>query len=253
MQPDLPETRSSTMQIDYPIRLQSYLAKSGFGSRRSCERLISEGRVSVNTRIVTEMGTKVDKDDVVMVDNVLAEPADRLFYYALNKPKGYVCTNYDPNETKYARDLITIPENNLLFHVGRLDKDSTGLILYTNDGDAAQKIMHPSNRIEKEYAIMTTEPIQRADMDEALRGVYIDSQKPYVIKKFELRSKRWVVVTLTEGKNRELRKIFSYFGYTIRHLVRLRIGPIELGDLPEGKYLPVTKSEMYALLEGKNR
>ena len=86
------------MRIEYPIRLQSYLAKSGFGSRRSCETLISEGRVSVNTRIVIEMGTKVDADDVVMVDDILAEPADRTFYYALNKPKGYVCTNYDPNE-----------------------------------------------------------------------------------------------------------------------------------------------------------
>ena len=240
------------MQSDYPIRLQSYLAKSGFGSRRSCEKLISEGRVSVNMKIVIEMGVKVDADDVVMVDDVLAEPADRQFYYALHKPKGYVCTNYDPNETKYARELITIPENNLLFHVGRLDKESTGLILYTNDGDAAQKIMHPSNQIEKEYAVMTSEPILRSDMEEALHGVYIDNQRPYVIKKFELRSKRWVVITLTEGKNRELRKIFSYFGYTIKRLVRIRIGTIELGDLPEGKYRPVTKSEMQALLEGKN-
>lgn len=240
------------MQIDYPIRLQSYLAKSGFGSRRSCEKLIAEGRVSINTKIVIEMGTKVDADDVVMVDDMLAEPADRLLYYALHKPRGYVCTNYDPNETKYARDLITIPESNLLFHVGRLDKESTGLILYTNDGDAAQKIMHPSNQIEKEYAVMTTEPIQRVDMEDALRGIYIDSQKPYVIKHFELRSKRWVAITLTEGKNRELRKIFSYFGYTIKHLVRLRIGPIELGELPEGKYRAITKREMDALLAGRN-
>lgn len=240
------------MQIEYPIRLQSYLAKSGFGSRRACEKLILEGRVSVNTKIIMEMGVKVSADDVVMVDDILAEPADRTLYYALHKPKGYVCTNYDPNETLYARDLITVPEHNLLFHVGRLDKESTGLILYTNDGDAAQKITHPSSEIEKEYAVMTTEPIQRADLEEALRGVYIDSQRPYTIKKFEIRSKRWVTITLTEGKNRELRKIFSYFGYTIKRLVRIRIGPILLGELPEGKYRPVTKGEIQALLEGKN-
>lgn len=240
------------MQIDFPIRLQSYLAKSGFGSRRSCEQLIADGRVSVNTKIITEMGVKVSAEDVVMVDDMLAEPADRVIYYALHKPKGYVCTNYDPNEKLYARDLITIPENKLLFHVGRLDKESTGLILYTNDGDAAQKIMHPSHEVEKEYAVMTTEPIRRTDMEDALRGVYIDSQKPYMIKKFELRSKRWVVVTLTEGKNRELRKIFSYFGYTVKRLVRIRIGPILLGELPEGKYRPITKGEITALLEGKN-
>ena len=240
------------MQIDYPIRLQSYLAKSGFGSRRFCERLIADGRVSVNTKLVTEMGVKVSADDVVMVDDVLAEPADRVVYYVLHKPKGYVCTNYDPNEKLYARDLITIPESNLLFHVGRLDKESTGLILYTNDGDAAQKIMHPSHEIEKEYAVMTQETIRRVDMEDALRGVYIDSQRPYVIKKFALRSKRWAVVTLTEGKNRELRKIFSYFGYTVKQLIRIRIGPILLGDLPVGKYRPVTKGEMKALLEGEN-
>ena len=240
------------MRIDYPIRLQSYLAKSGFGSRRSCEKLIEEGRVSVNMKIVTKMGTKVDADDVVMVDAILAEPADRVLYYALNKPRGYVCTNYDPNEKLYARDLITIPENNLLFHVGRLDKDSTGLILYTNDGDVAQKIMHPSQEIEKEYAVMTTEAIRREDLEEALRGIYIDSQLPYTIRKFTLRSKRWALITLTEGKNRELRKIFSYFGYTIQRLVRIRIGPIQLGELAEGRYRVVSKAEIKALLEGKN-
>jgi 23S rRNA pseudouridine2605 synthase len=226
------------MHIDYPVRLQSYLAKSGFGSRRSCEKLIAEGRVSINTKVVREMGVKVNAEDVVMVDDILAEPADRIVYYALHKPKGYVCTNYDPNEKLYARDLITVPEHNLLFHVGRLDKESTGLILYTNDGDAAQQIMHPSS--------------QRADLEEALRGVYIDSQKPYVIKKFEIRSKRWAVITLTEGKNRELRKIFSYFGYTIKRLVRIRIGPIKLDDLAIGAYRPVRKQEIIELLEGKN-
>ena len=240
------------MPIDYPIRLQSYLAKSGFGSRRSCETLIAEGRVSINMKIITEMGVKVSADDVVMVDSVLAEPADRTFYYALHKPKGYVCTNYDPNEDRYARDLITIADNHLLFHVGRLDKESTGLILYTNDGDAAQKITHPSHEIEKEYAVMTAEPIRRADLDEAVRGIYIDSQRPYKIRKFEIRSKRWAVVTLTEGKNRELRKIFSYFGYTIKQLVRIRIGPILLDDLPVGRFRSVTRQEIQDLLEGKN-
>ena len=240
------------MKIDYPIRLQSYLAKSGFGSRRACEILIAGGHVSVNNKTVTEMGVKVESDDVVLVDTVLAEPSDRILYYALNKPRGYVCTNYDPNEKLYARDLINIADSNLLFHVGRLDKDSSGLILFTNDGDTAQKIMHPSSEIEKEYAVMTTEPLERIHLEDALRGIYIDNQKPYTIKNFAIKSKRWVSITLTEGKNRELRKIFSYFGYTIERLVRIRIGPIKLGTLPEGKFRPVTKSEIKALLEGKN-
>jgi 23S rRNA pseudouridine2605 synthase len=240
------------MKIDYPIRLNSYLAKSGFGSRRYCEQLIAEGRVTVNMKRVVEMGTKIESDDVVLVDQVLAEPSERTYYYALNKPRGYVCTNYDPNERLYARDLITIADNNLLFHIGRLDKESSGLILFTNDGQVAQKISHPSSEIEKEYAVMTTEPLQRADLEEALRGVYIDSPKPYVIKRFEIKSRRWASIVLTEGRNRELRKIFSFFGYSIERLVRIRIGPIKLGELGEGKYRPVTKVEINALLEGKN-
>lgn len=240
------------MKIEYPIRLQSFLAKSGFGSRRTCENLIAEGHVSVNNKTITEMGVKVEADDAVLVDTVPAEPSDRVYYYALNKPRGYVCTNYDPNEKLYARDLITIAESNLLFHIGRLDKDSSGLILFSNDGDTAHKIMHPSSEIEKEYAVLTTETLERTHLEEALKGVYIDNQKPYTIKNFAIKSKRWVSITLTEGKNRELRKIFSYFGYTIERLVRIRIGPIKLGTLPEGKFRPVTKSEIKALLEGKN-
>ena len=240
------------MKIDYPIRLNSYLAKSGFGSRRACEELIKTGRVTINMKRVHEMGTKIEADDVVMVDDVLAEPSEKTYYFALNKPRGYVCTNYDPNERLYARDLITIADNNLLFHIGRLDKDSSGLILYTNDGQIAQKIAHPSSEIEKEYAVMTKETVRRADMEEALRGVYIDSNKPYVIKRFDIKSKRWVSITLTEGRNRELRKIFSYFGYTVERLVRIRIGSIKLGDLSEGRYRSVTKSKIAAILEGEN-
>jgi 23S rRNA pseudouridine2605 synthase len=238
------------MKIEYPIRLQSYLAKGGFGSRRSCEKLIQEGRVQVNLETITQMGTKVNQDDVVTVNGELAEPSDKTLYFALHKPRGYVCTNYDPNETLYARDLITIPERNLLFHVGRLDKESSGLILYTNDGDAAQKISHPSYEIEKEYAVATKETIRLEDMQKATKGLFIDSQKPYTITHFSIKSKKWVYVTLKEGKNRELRKIFTYLGYTIDQLVRLRVGSIELGNLKEGHFRQLAKGEIAQLLEG---
>lgn len=237
------------MKIEYPIRLQSYLAKSGFGSRRSCERLIVEGRVSVNLQQIREMGVKVNEEDVVMVDDVLAEPSDKTLYFALHKPKGYVCTNYDPNETSYARDLITIADKNLLFHVGRLDKESSGLILYTNDGEMANKITHPSFQVEKEYAVLTNEPIRSEDLNRATKGLFIDSQKPYFIKSFTITTKKWAHVTLTEGRNRELRKIFTYLGYDIVQLVRLRIGTLTLGNLQEGQFRAVSKNEMNALLE----
>ena len=241
------------MKLEYPIRLQVYMAKSGCGSRRFCETLITSGRVTVNTKTVTELGTKVTQEDVVMVDHELIEPSEKTYYYALHKPRGYVCTNYDPNEKLYARDLINIADKNLLFHIGRLDKESSGLILFTNDGDVAQKIMHPSHKIEKEYLVSCSTEVLREDLEQALKGIFIDISQPYKIKRFEILSKKWVRIILTEGKNREIRKIFSYFGYEIKQLVRMRIGCIELGDLEPAQYRIVSSSEIEALLRGENQ
>lgn len=233
------------MKIEYPIRLQSYLAKCGVGSRRGCEELITQGRVMVNNKKVTELGTKVNEDDIVYVDDMLAEPEERNYYYALNKPRGYVCTNYDPNETAYARDLIDVPEKSLLFNVGRLDKDSQGLILFTNDGDFANLIMHPSSETEKEYLVRTDLEILKKDMDDAYRGLI----RPYRIKSYRILGKRDASVVLTEGKNREIRNMFEAMGYEVKRLTRVRIGHIELGELGLGKYRKLTKSEVNSLIE----
>lgn len=233
------------MKIEYPIRLQSYLAKCGVGSRRGCEELITQGRVMVNNRKVTELGTKVNEDDIVYVDDMLAEPEERNYYYALNKPRGYVCTNYDPNETAYARDLLDVPEKSLLFNVGRLDKDSQGLILFTNDGDFANLIMHPSSETEKEYIVRTDLEILKKDMDDAYRGLI----KPYRIRSYRILGKRDASVVLTEGKNREIRNMFEAIGYEVKKLTRVRIGHIELGELGLGKYRKLTKSEVNSLIE----
>ena len=231
------------MKIEYPIRLQSYLAKCGVGSRRGCETLITEGRVMVNNKVVMELGTKVNENDIVYVDDVLAEPEERSYYFALNKPRGFVCTNYDPNEKAYARDLIDIPERNLLFNVGRLDKDSQGLIIFTNDGDFANLVMHPSSQIEKEYIVRVDQDIIKKDMDDAYRGLV----KPYRIKSYNLISKREVSVVLTEGKNREIRNLFALMGYEVKKLTRIRIGRIHLDDLPTGQYRKLTKTEVSSL------
>ncbi len=231
------------MKIEYPIRLQSYLAKCGVGSRRGCETLITEGRVSVNNKIVVELGTKVNEDDIVYVDDVLAEPAEKTLYIALNKPRGFVCTNHDPNETAYARDLIDIPERNLLFNVGRLDKDSQGLILFTNDGDWANLIMHPSSETEKEYIVKVDHDLLKKDLDDAYRGLV----KPYRIKSYKLLSKKEVSVVLTEGKNREIRNMFEILGYEVKKLTRIRIGDVKLDDLPSGSFRRMTKAEVQSL------
>ncbi len=231
------------MKIEYPIRLQSYLAKCGVGSRRGCETLITEGRVSVNNKVVRELGTKVNEDDIVYVDDVLAEPAEQTLYFALNKPRGFVCTNHDPNETAYARDLIDIPERNLLFNVGRLDKDSQGLILFTNDGDWANLIMHPSSETEKEYIVKVDRELEKKDLDDAYRGLV----KPYRIKSYKLLSKKEVSVVLTEGKNREIRNMFEILGYEVKKLTRIRIGEVKLGDLQGGQFRRLTKAEVLSL------
>ena len=231
------------MKIEYPIRLQSYLAKSGFGSRRSCETLITEGRVKINNKRVTELGTKVEKEDVVYVDDVLAEPEEKTYYFVLNKPKGFVCTNFDPNETTYARDLIDIEDKHLLFNVGRLDKDSQGLIIFTNDGDFANKVMHPSNEIEKEYYVKTDIEIRKKDLDDMYRG----RVEPYRIKSYKLLTKYEARLVLTEGKNREIRNMFQNMGYTVKKLVRVRIGSIVLGELKTGEYRKLTRAEVYSL------
>lgn len=239
----------------YPIRLQAYMAKCGVGSRRACEELIKEGRVMVNNRIVREMGVKVEKDDIVQVDTETIEPAEELYYIALNKPRGYVCTNYDPNETKYARDLIDIRDNRLLFNVGRLDKDSNGLIIFTNDGDFANKMMHPKYEVEKEYIVKLDREVAIDDLNRALRGLYIDIPKPYRIKRYDLmpRTKQFIRITLIEGKNREIRKIFSFLGYDVKSLTRIRIGSVELDDLRPGEWRNLTREEIFQLVSGKGQ
>ncbi|MFA7559270.1 MAG: pseudouridine synthase [Sphaerochaeta sp.] len=234
--------------IDYPARLQVYMAKSGCGSRRYCETLIEAGRVTVNTKRVTTLGTKVEKEDVVMVDGQLVEPVEARYYIALNKPRGYVSTNYDPNERNFARDLIAIEQKNLLFSVGRLDKDSSGLLLFTNDGELAQKLTHPSYEVEKEYFVQANRPIARRDLEDMLRGVYLpDDRLPYRIARFEILGPKWTRIILTEGKNREIRKLLEYFDYRVIELIRVRLGSIELGNLKTGHWRQLTKGEVQQL------
>ena len=236
------------------MRLQAFMAKCGVASRRGSEELIAQGRVMVNNKTVREVGVKIEESDIVQVDGETIELSGKLYYIALNKPKGYVCTNYDPNEDKYARDLIAMRDNNLLFNVGRLDKESNGLILFTNDGEFANAMMHPRYEVEKEYLVKLNRPIEFDDLNKALDGIYIDLPTPYKIRRYDLvpRTKTYIKVTLTEGKNREIRKIFNYLDYDVKSLTRIRIGCVELGDLEVGEWRNLKKEEIDGLLSGKN-
>ncbi len=241
------------MMTDFPMRLQAYLAKCGVASRRASENLIKAGRVMVNNKRITEMGFKVKEDDVVQVDGETVELSEKLYYIALNKPRGYVCSNYDPNENRFARDLITMRDKDLLFNVGRLDKDSSGLLLFTNDGKFANAMMHPRYQIEKEYIVKVDRNIEIEDLNKALDGIYIDMPSPYRIKRYDFmpRTKQFIRITLTEGKNREIRKIFSFLGYEVKSLVRIRIGCVELNEMETGEWRNLRAEEISALLSGK--
>ena len=233
------------------LRLQVYLAHCGLASRRACEVYISEGRVSVNGEVVTSPGTKVSLEDTVCVDVKPLHLEKRKRYILLNKPAGYVCSSSDEKGRASALDLLAGHFSERLYNVGRLDMYSSGLIIFTNDGDFAAKIAHPSSCIEKEYIVEALSGIPQVLVDRFKRGIRIDGVF-YRCKDAELLSPKKLRVVLEEGKNREIRRMFAFFEITIRRLTRIRIGTIE-NTLEEGKFRELRPEEISDLLSLSNR
>ncbi len=229
------------------IVLQKFIAESGHCSRRNAEELIRQGRVFVNGERA-ELGMKVDETDEVKVNKTRVASAAKKVYIILNKPKGYTCTNRQFEGEKNVFDLIGIDER--LFVVGRLDKDSRGLVLLTNDGDWAQKLAHPKYEHEKEYiveifnfqfSIFKTEKI----IKEFTKGINIgDGDGIVKVKEVKYLGKSKFKVVLTEGKKRQIRRMFKAVGCEIKDLVRVRIGKIELGSLQEGKFKRINNDDI---------
>ncbi len=230
------------------LRLQAYLARSGVASRRASEGLILSGRVSVNGEVVTVLGTKVVPGDEVAVDGAAVAPESRLHYLALHKPPEYLCSSSDPQGRRLALELLPPEIGERLYNVGRLDYRSSGLILFTNDGDFAAAVSHPSAEIEKEYLVESTVPIPDRMLEEFGAGVEIEGVL-YRCRRIERLGRKSVRVVLIEGKNREIRRVFSHFHLHPRLLHRLRVGSILLGDLPEGKSRPLSGLEVRSLLK----
>lgn len=229
------------------IRLQAFLAHCGVASRRSSEKIILEGRVSVNGTIVTELGTKVSSADKVCVDGNQISLEENKRYVLLNKPAGYVCSSNDERGRDSAIDLLKESYSERLYNVGRLDMFSSGLIIFTNDGDFAAKLSHPSSELEKEYIVDSSMPLPRDLAQEFMHGVRVDGV--FYKCKFakELNSHRMQIVLL-EGKNREIRRVFESRNVAIKRLVRVRIGNIEMNKLPPGEHRDLTESEVKGLL-----
>ena len=230
------------------MRLQVYLAHAGVASRRACEKIIAEGRVSVNGTLVTDMGSKVRAGDTVLLDGKPVQPEARKCYVLLNKPAGFVCTLSDEKGRPTAADLLKEAYSERLYNIGRLDMFSSGAILFTNDGDFAAKIEHPSAQIEMEYVIETTQDFPPELLTRFERGIRVDGIF-YKCRSAAAINRRKLRIVLVEGKNREIRRVLDSFNCTIKRLVRVRIGNLELGTLKAGEFRDLTAKERQALLD----
>ena len=228
------------------MRLQKYLAHAGLCSRRKAEEHILNGRIKINNQIVTELGTKIDpENDRVFFDNqpIILKQESPKVYIALNKPKGYV-TSCSQQKSKIILDLIDIDER--VYPVGRLDKDSKGLVLLTNDGDLHNKLSHPSFNHEKEYIVTTIHPVSEAALKNMAQGIVIDKVKTRkaIVKRL---SKNKFNIVLKQGLNRQIRKMVGKTGNKVDILKRIRMANIKLGNLKQGKWRYLSPKEIKQL------
>lgn len=230
-------------------RINKFLALAGVASRRQAERLIEEGRVSVNGSIVTDLATQVDSQtDRVFCDAEEVRLKHKWVYLAVNKPVGYICTESDPQGRPLASELLP-PMESRLFSIGRLDVDTEGLLCFTNDGQLAHRMSHPKYQLNKEYLVLLNKALDH----EALQAIHSQSYEledgpaPSVsITQRDNVGLLWTI-EIKEGRNRIVRRIFETLGYTVRSLKRVKIGPIKLAELPLGKYRYLTQEEIKSL------
>jgi len=228
------------------IRLQVFLSHAGVASRRAAEDIIASGRVSVNGVTITAQGSKVGEGDVVLLDGKPVQTESRLLHLALNKPVGYICTSSDPQGRPLALSLLPANKERL-YSVGRLDFLSCGLIFFTNDGSFAARLGHPVSGLEKEYIVEAAGPIPDTAVDAFNSGITIDGEH-YKAEYAERIGRKTMRIILVEGKNREIRRVFSYFHLHPDTLRRIRIGPVLLGNLAEGSCRPLTENEIKELM-----
>ena len=219
------------------MRINKYLASAGLGSRRKCEEFVLQKRVKVNGKVIDNLAFDIAENDKVMIDDKLVSVPRSFTYLMMHKPKGYLTTVSDDRERKTVMELLP-EEFKHLMPVGRLDYNSEGLLLFTNDGEIAQKLMRPKNEIVKTYLVKVEGEVSSFDVSEIEKGVtLIDGTKfkkcKVNIKEIKERKTK-LEIQITEGKNREIRKIFDKFGYNVIFLKRISIGEIKLGGLTRG-------------------
>ena len=232
------------------VRLQKFLADAGVASRRAGEQFILEGRVEVNGQVVQQLGVKVDPvHDKVRVDGKPVHTKRKL-YIALNKPKGCVCSRKDEFERPTIYELLPKEWNNL-YSVGRLDYDTEGLIFLTNDGQFALRLTHPRYEVSKKYVVMVEVRVEPEMLEKFVQGVFHEGERLKARKAHLVSSTKSMTVVeleLTEGKNREVRRMFESQGVMVKRLQRVQIGKIKLGELKPGKWRTLTEPEIKSLL-----
>ncbi len=252
--PSPSRTRSS---LPNSPRLQKVLATAGFGSRRKCEQLILEGRVEVDHQVVSELGARVDaQQSQIRVDGVVVRlPSHK--YFLLHKPVNVISTARDPWARTRVIDLVDDPDR--LFTVGRLDKSSSGLILLTNDGDLAHRLTHPRYHVEKTYRVVVAGKPTAESLQQLRRGIRLaegTARVERVVLKRAHATQSALEIVLTEGRNREIRRLLARVGHKVQQLKRIALGPLRLGELPVGAYRELTRAEVLQLrkcAEGENK
>ena len=227
------------------MRLNKYLARAGVASRRKCDILIETGRVKVNDRVKTNFGYQVGVDDIVVCDGVPIDSIPKTKVYLVNKLKGYISTSSDPEGRKCVIDLVSSPHR--LFTVGRLDRDTTGAILVTNDGELANQLMHPRNQIERVYIVASKLDIPRDKQKQLTEGIELDNSTKAHGQLIRLGRKGGLIywkVILREGKNHEVKRIFKAFGSAVVHLHRQSFAGLEIDKVNPGKYRELNKMEI---------
>lgn len=230
------------------MRLNKYLAHAGVASRRESDRLIQEGIVSVNGELMMDPAYQVQSDDVVIFDGQVLELQSETVVYILNKPKNVITTAKDTHGRKTVLDLV--PANMRLFPIGRLDKDTTGLLLLTNVGELANYLMHPRNRVPRYYEVEINGRLTDKEIGKIKKGIFIgDGEwgKGQVINQFTKKGRSTVYILLHQGKKREVRRIFEFLSKKVFHLHRYQYGNLTLGNLKPGQFRTLSKAEIKKL------
>jgi len=215
------------------MRINKFLASAGHGARRKCEALVTSGKVTVNGAVTWNLGIQIEDGDEVRVNGQIATAGDNFIYIMLNKPRGYITSASDERGRKTVFDLV--PSDTRLFSVGRLDYDTEGLLLLTNDGEFTKKLTHPSSKVEKTYIVTTDKPVTSAHLKILESGIEIDGELTHPAKARKLVGNN-TELKITQGRNRQVRRMFSALGYNVTGLRRTAVGTFKLGDLATGKW-----------------